>query len=192
MLPRMDIVTERAELAVELALQEHRRVVRDVDGSADVLRYYHDGLGWGWQVKYRNRADQWCGAFVAYCWGRGGLLPDIRFYDLASTGRLQRWAIGTARLHAPEDTQRGDILLMGGDASVHIGLALGPAVNGVVNTVEGNSVGLLGDGTRGEGVVTHDRRISGGWRIHAAIRPLAVDLALSLDSTPPAAPPAHP
>ena len=192
MLRGMDLVAERADLVVELALQEHRRVVRDVDGSPDVLRYYHEGLRWGWQRSYRNRHDQWCGAFAAYCWGRGGLLPDIRLYDLASTGRLRRWAYDTPRWHRPQDTRPGDILLLGGeDGPSHIGLAVTGCVLGRISTVEGNSVGTLGDGTRGEGVVTHDRTISGPYRVHAAIRPFEVDLEAALPlSTPPAAPPA--
>lgn len=187
----MDLVTERADLVVELALQEHRRTVRDVDGSPDVLRYYHEGLLWTWQTTYRNRYDQWCGAFCAYCWGRGGLLPDVRLHDLASTRRLQRWAYSTLRWHRPQDARPGDILLLGGDdGPSHIGLAVTGCVLGVVSTIEGNSTGKLGDGMRGEGVVTHDRHVIGAYRIHAALRPLPVDLAPSLDSTPPAAPPA--
>lgn len=184
----MDIVTERVQLAVELALQEHRRVVRDVDESPDVLRYYHEGLGWGWQGTYRNRRDQWCGAFAAYCMARAGLLRDIRFYDVASVGRLQAWAYGTPRWHRPEDAQAGDILLLGEDGPSHIGLAISACVNGLIQTVEGNSTGTLGDGTRGEGVVRHDRRVAGTYRVHAAIRPLPVDFESAF--TPPAAPPA--
>lgn len=169
---------ERVALVCELAIQEHRRTVRDVDGSPDILRYYHEGLGWAWQKSYTNRKDQWCGAFASYCWGRGGLLLDVRHHDVASVHRLQAWAYDTPRWHRPQETQPGDIILLGGDDGPHhIGLAMTACVAGLISTIEGNSTGILGDGTVGEGVVTHDRRVaSRGYRVHAAIRPLDVDL----------------
>lgn len=184
----MDLVQERAELAIELALQEHRRVVRDVDGSPTILGYYQDGLGWTWQTTYRNGRDKWCGAFtVGTAWGRGGLRPEIRKKSGSSTGRLILWAHETPRWHRPQDARPGDILLLGDTEATHIGLALTGCVAGLISTVEGNSFGLLGDGTLAEGVVTHDRHVrASGYRVHAAIRPLPEDL--EPDFTPPAAP----
>lgn len=169
---------QRVDLTIELAVQEWRRSVKDLSGSPDILRYYHDGLGWSWQRSYTNRRDQWCGAFVSYCWGRGGLLPDVRKYHLASTDRLMFWASGAERLIRPGDVEAGDILLLGaGTDPTHIGLAVHRDLRGTVDSIEGNSYGMLGDGTNGEGVVRHSRRLTGsGYRVLWAVRPSGADL----------------
>lgn len=176
----MDLVAERAQLVVELAFQEWARGVPDTDGSADVLRYFHDGLGWAWVRDYRNgrKDQQWCGAFAAYCWGRGGLLPDIRLHDCAGVTRLLTWASGTPRLLPPEQALPGDFLLIGGADPTHIGLAVEPFARGVIPTIEGNSIGARGNHLgEGEGVVKHLRPVRGPRRfVHHVVRPLVSDL----------------
>jgi uncharacterized protein YijF (DUF1287 family) len=180
-------MTSPADLVVAAALAEWRRVVRDApSGHADILRYYHQGLGWTWQ-RYPAPGAQWCGAFAAFCWRAAGLDRSVRYKRLASVYRITRWCSGEqGRLRAVllDAIQPGDILLIGdNDGPSHIGIAIAaPDESGQVETIEGNSVATLGDGTRGEGVVRRLRpplEVRPGSRfIHFAIRPLPADLTM--------------
>lgn len=123
-------------------------------------------------AKYENRSKtdnyQWCGAFVAYCWGLS-LDSDIRKYIMRSCSRirgmytkatpveLRGW--GPKRRVAAHVIQPGDIMLIGKDEGTHITLVF--AVDGdTIHTIEGNSTGIGPKGDRFEGVVRHERRRS--------------------------------
>lgn len=171
--------------AVAAALTAWRSVVRDApSGHAEILRYYHEGLGWTWQ-RYPAPGAAWCGAFAAWCWRHAGLDKHVRYKRVASVRRLQAWCRGDggrARLVKLENIAPGDIVLIGGSLGPnHIEIAIGaPDELGRVECIGGNSVGTLGDGSLGEGVARHLRPTVGvrpGSRfIHHAVRPLAGDI----------------
>ncbi len=51
------------------------------------------GLGWTWEDRYAGDGDfEWCGAFAAWCWAKGGLAAGVRYNFLSSTYRLDRYA----------------------------------------------------------------------------------------------------
>jgi hypothetical protein len=101
----------RLVLAGELAVDRaHRTWVRDIIDPPDASSKYQEsrewidefirgdlGLGWESALPYvRDGADsetnQWCGAFVAWCWGNVGLDRRVREVFYASTSRLCHYA----------------------------------------------------------------------------------------------------
>ena len=130
----------------------------------------------------RNGQFAWCGAFAAFCWGEAGLKADLRQKHLAGTGRLYRWAHGTARWVKPRDLRPGDIAVVGPEGSgdgEHITIVREVRAN-VIETYEGNAHGLGIDGKRYEGVVVQVRPFDPPapqtYRVLYGVRPLAEDL----------------
>jgi hypothetical protein len=129
----------------------------------------------------RGEWEEWCGMFVAFCAqnligrhiaGRQcvnlTIAPGIAYYVLPSTARIAspaKWnEAGVDEPERPliEDMQRGDIFTVGaGGIGSHIGIVDEPPddESGEFMTIEGNGRGLLGDGTRGEGVIRRGRNI---------------------------------
>lgn len=106
-----------------------------------------EGLNWTWQDEYREDGDlAWCGAFVAYAWGRAGLKRELRKTYFSSTHRLncygqykpfngesvtvpedpevrRKWLSLKANSGSADvlefDPRPGDILLVGGMSSAY-------------------------------------------------------------------------
>jgi hypothetical protein len=185
-----DLALTRAGLAaVVTARIELAAVVRDPSPRID--RYIRGPSGLGWPtadatfktvVPYtRNGQFEWCGAFVAHCWGIAGLRAEARREYLASCYRLHQW---TGRAIPLANLRPGDILVLASARSPRWGshIALVDRVDGgIAHTIEGNAHGLLGDGTRGEGVVACERPLvatpGAAFTARFAYRPLAEDLA---------------
>lgn len=121
--------------------------------------------------------QSYCGLFVAYCGLRvgdyleGDECVDVSLRDpvaskvLPSTKRLARprhWYEDCPAFEHPglQQLKAGDVITVGdGRDGSHIAFVREDRQQGnsLVRTVEGNSTGMLGDGTNGEGVV-HDAR----------------------------------
>lgn len=178
------------------AIAEWERGVREPPAGdpAEIDKYIRGprGLAWTWEDPYvRDGQFQWCGAFVAWALG---LLPVIRTHFLASCTRLinrhstwGNWTAGSgvglaagSRMVPVGQARRGDIGIVGDGSDPegqHIVLILSRDATGV-QTVEGNSFGLLPDGTRGQGVVRNHRPFKGrggGYYLMHVIRPIATD-----------------
>lgn len=106
---------------------------------------------------------QYCGLFIAYA-GLGLIYPDIGYFCLPSTARMNsaaKWAeAGTIK---PEpvrqsDIQPGDIITVGTDKpyGTHLALVVGRRGD-LLETVEANTTGMLGNGKQGRGVVKRTR-----------------------------------
>ncbi|MFB6372037.1 MAG: hypothetical protein ABEN55_02710 [Bradymonadaceae bacterium] len=166
--------------AVDVALEEWERVVRDPQDRDRIKTYIREG-GADWMLdggRYVESENFWCGMFAAYCFQQvGEHLVDGQCVDLTLADGLGRQIFpSTARLVgrgpypwtdfvegppariSPEDIQRGDILLVKTGRTDrpyggHVVLAEGPPEDGKIPTVEGNSShGRLGNGEPGEGV----------------------------------------
>lgn len=153
--------------ALAVAIGEHRRGVRDPDPRIDEYIRGSAGLGWTTAdatfksiVPYtRNGQFEWCGAFAAFAWGSVGLDARVRHKRLASCYRLSRWGRGIALA----ELRPGDIAVVSGvDAPAwgsHVVLVERVRGDGLIDTVEGNATGRLGDGSIGEGVVRRTRPV---------------------------------
>ena len=161
-----------AARALDRAIAEWGKGIREPSGtvtSGPILSDYiagPEGMQWTWERAYTNRKFQWCGAFVAYCWGLS-LDADIRKYIMPSCSRIQGNASGStpdrlrgwgpSREVPTDDIRPGDIMLVGKGKGSHITLVF--AVDGdTIHTIEGNSNGIGVNGERYEGVVRHERR----------------------------------
>jgi hypothetical protein len=181
------------EMALAAAEAEWLMNVAEPDGpNWQRIDHYirsDEGLGWSWEKRYiRNRQFAWCGAFVAYCWGRAGLKAEIRKKRMPSCYRLYRWARGTARLiTSGQGFLPGDVVIVGDEQSPrwgsHVTLCIEQDRSHVF-TYEGNAHGPGPDGNVHEGVVKRKRPLkyaAAGNRYRAmhAIRFLEEDLDLS-------------
>jgi len=197
-----NIIKSIQRAAVDCALSEWRRVVRDQykdPKTGELYAYdqrivrYHTDSGAAWPVRdgYQENKDYWCGVFAAFCFASVGdyilqgqcvdlrLKPDIAKYVFPSTTRLDsaaKWAqagVEQARQMRVDQIRKGDVVVFSTgrtdrDEGDHVTLALGPIIGDEIDVVEGNGWGLLGDGTRGEGVVTNTRdvaNIARVWRV---------------------------
>ena len=126
------------------------------------------GLNWTWADKYvKNGQYAWCGAFVAYVFGKFGLRQRVREKHLASTYRLWRFAKNTDRMILPEHIVGGDIVVVAPTGKEHgekvwgnhICLCISDQESDAhgVETLEGNARGMLGDDSTGEGVINRER-----------------------------------
>ena len=82
----------------------------------------------------------WCGMFIFYCYTLAaqhfGLTLPFRGTDLWGGRRLRIWASQHPDSRVTDGTvQAGDIFAIRND---HIGMAIGPAVNSIFHTIEGN------------------------------------------------------
>lgn len=118
--------------------------------------------------KRRGDRGQYCGLFIAYA-GLGLIQPDIGYYCLPSTARmnsLSKWREAGAvkpSAVAAADIQPGDIVTVETGRGKHYGDHFAIVLardGGVLETVEGNANGILGNGKRGRGVVKNTRDIS--------------------------------
>jgi hypothetical protein len=173
--------------ALDAALTEWGRIVRepttgDARGAASIDAYIRSPQGLGWpsadvlrpgerRAYTRNGQFEWCGAFVAWCWGAAGLDAEVRRLRLASTYRL---GSAESRHGAPllavglDELEPGDVLVVGKGAKGHrwgdhivLVQSVG-AAGDLAYTVEGNARGRLGDATIGEGVIVRTRPLGLG------------------------------
>lgn len=164
-----------------------------------------DGVGWTWEDSYTHNGQyQWCGAFVAWCWGLSLPLAMRRAF-FPSTYRLERWSTYRPLEHAPNHEpapgafrrlrlvlddgstagdllphvpRAGDILLLGTGRPTSYGshVALVERWDGRrLHTVEGNATGFRG-AKRVEGVVRQTRSIGGQYHVRRLLRPATTDL----------------
>lgn len=189
-------MSARGDNALAVAREEWSRPVRSKDdsGATRILDEYikgPQGLGWTWTKSLSG--FNWCGAFAAFVWQAVRL--DLRKEHFASTPRLDSWAENTARAIPvrPDAVQPGDIILVGPQRGYtnefgttykhgrHIAIVESVRSDGVVNTIEGNSVGEMPDGEKRHGVIKDVRFFPSAnmepsdWRIVAVIRPLEED-----------------
>jgi len=136
--------------------------------SSRILTYINEGLSWP-RPHYTNSADfdqggfEWCGAFVAFAYKH--LKQEIRAKHMASTYRLHAFCKNTPRAVPLSKIQPGDVLVVGSSHSkpwgAHITLVHSvDTARSLAHTYEGNATGTLGDGSRGEGVVSHSRPLA--------------------------------
>lgn len=173
---------------LEVAREEHAKTVAEPPGKnwERITAYIHEGLGWSWVDTYKkNRSFEWCGAFAAFCFV-SLVSPAIRKKHFASCYRLWRWSRKTARYIKPDDILPGDVVIVGPAAGVllwrrwgrHIALCVERHSDAIL-TIEGNATGILGSGTKGEGVVKQRRpfkaRKAKTYRVLYGVRPLPED-----------------
>ena len=150
--------------AVARAVEELTRVVHDPSPRVDSYIKSVEGIGWSWEEPYtRNGQFAWCGAFAAFC--HTAVKRDIRKKIFPSCYRMFRAWANTSRKIKPEEVASGDIVVVytskrsrQGD---HITLCVDASTigEGFITTIEGNAFGELGDGSRGEGVITRQRKV---------------------------------
>jgi hypothetical protein len=122
-----------------------------------------DGIGWSWEADYTaNGQFSWCGAFVAFAYGRS-VLFNIRQKIFPSCYRMWSSWGKTSRCRDGETPQPGDIVTVytSEDRSPvqgnHIVLvASTPDDLGLFDTIEGNAHGEGPEG-RIEGVIKRQR-----------------------------------
>lgn len=116
-----------------------------------------------WAIKYVGqwmRGQPWCGLLCIAAWAEAGVkLPTDTVSTVAILGRARRGDGFTAV--APEKAKAGDLVVMDFDRSrapeaMHVGLARGPMVNGVIPTREGNTSPSSG-GSQNNGGGVYDR-----------------------------------
>jgi len=156
--------TEHALEAISRAKEEWERVVKDPSPRVDAYIKSAAGLGWSWEKPYiKNGQFAWCGAFASFCYTKAN--ANIRKKIFPSCYRMYKNWGQTSRYVPVNKIQRGDIVIVWagkhntqGD---HITLcADADALNlGYISTIEGNAVGTLGDGSRGEGVIKRQRTV---------------------------------
>jgi len=177
-------------------------VRRSKDEGVERIDHYirgDDALAWGYLKgefpKYdRDSNFMWCGAFAAYCWGF--LKKQIRKQDFASTNRLFDWSEDTDRRIEPmTDAVPGDVFIVGPKPGMivngksvyrkgrHLGIVDSVDLEeGGINTIEGNTIGMMPDGKEHSGVGKDFRPFyredmdDDEWRVLWIIRPLTEDL----------------
>lgn len=197
----------RGDNALKLALSEWGRPVHSSKdaGKARIAYYIRDpeALAWGWIKDEKLDEFNWCGAFAAAAYP--GIKKPLRVEHFASTPRLDNWAKGTARAiePTPDQVQPGDIILVGPQRGWkaesgktykhgrHIAIVESvDAAAGLVHTIEGNTIGEIGNGKRRHGVAKDTRNFyqpgmpAKEWRIVAVIRPIEEDYITPLAVTP--------
>jgi len=153
---------ERSVEAVARGMAEWSQVVKEPDRRINTYIRSVEGLGWTWEKEYvKNGQFAWCGAFAAFCWT--AVKPSIRKKIFPSCYRLYSNWSQTSRHIDPSKMMPGDIVVVysGKHATQgdHITICRGELVDGVFETVEGNAHGVLGDDTRGEGVIIRSRSL---------------------------------
>lgn len=113
--------------------------------------------------KREDDRGQYCGLFIAHA-GLGLIKPDINYFCLPSTARMNsvaQWKKTGAEMPkniAYSHIQPGDIITVGTSKSygTHFALVVGKKGD-LLDTVEANHRGLLGNGKQGRGVVKQAR-----------------------------------
>jgi len=156
--------TEHALEAISRAKLEWERVVKDPSPRVDAYIKSAAGLGWSWEKPYiKNGQFAWCGAFASFCYTKAS--ANIRKKIFPSCYRMYKNWGQTSRYVPVNKIQRGDIVIVwAGKHSTqgdHITLCVdADALSlGYISTIEGNAVGTLGDGSRGEGVIKRQRTV---------------------------------
>lgn len=169
-------------LIVEWVEAEWQKVVREPAEPGEVeaiTRYILDGAAWPtadvltWHVgaPYRDGgvgapdSFAWCGAFAAAAvHGAGAGVDDEGRRQMVSPERL--FASHRARKIKLSEIKGGDVVTMGDRKTrrhgSHIAVVVAVRLDGLVETIEGNAVGLLGDGSIGEGVIRRTRPLPSG------------------------------
>lgn len=153
----------------EAISRAHAEFELDVhDPSPRITSYIKssEGIGWSWEEDYtRNGQFAWCGAFAAWCHTR--VKAIIRKKIFPSCYRMyQAWG-QTSRKIDPMKVQPGDIVVVftskRSQQGDHITLCVDVSNfqdEGYITTIEGNAHGEFPDGSRGEGVITRQRKLS--------------------------------
>ena len=169
-----------AELVVQWAEAQWARHVEEPSepGTVDAIsEYILDGAAWPtadvitWKVgaTYRDGGAReqdsfaWCGAFAAAAVKQLGIDDDGR-KQMVSPERM--YANHKSRKLRLSDIQPGDAVVVGDKKKrrhgSHIVLCVGVRDGGLLDTIEGNAIGLLPDGSIGEGVVKRTRPLPTG------------------------------
>jgi hypothetical protein len=156
-------ISEHALEAIKRAQAEWALNVREPEERIDTYIRSSAGLHWSWEEPYvKNGQFAWCGAFASFCYTK--VRPLIRKKIFPSCYRLHtNWAKTSRYIH-PDNLRAGDIVVVySGKRAVqgdHITLCVDASEylsTGSITTIEGNAHGTLGDGSRGEGVITRER-----------------------------------
>lgn len=121
-----------------------------------------------WAVQYVGRwmiGQSWCGLYCIVAWAAAGVaLPKDTVSTVAILGRARRG--DGFHMIDPKKAEPGDLVVMDFDRSrgpeaMHVGLARGPMVNGIIPTREGNtSSGSGGSQNNGGGIYDRTRPAS--------------------------------
>lgn len=130
--------------------------------DAPFLRAWENGLGHD-RLDWMIPGNPWCGfaCIAAYHYGAKVELPD----GVVFTPNIVAWAKANNHFQAipPTAAKKGDLVVFDwnpGSGADHVALALGPAVNGVIPTVEGNtSPSNAGSQSNGGGVFQRSRPV---------------------------------
>lgn len=166
---RVSITRRRRNLAAATAGAAGARAV---DFLMDRAGWHETGssndsefLG-GWRERFDMpwmRGQPWCGLAVMAAWsyGAGKSLPQDTVSTVAILNRA-RSGNGFKAVRST-DAKPGDLVVFnypGGAAAEHVGLARGPARNGLIPTVEGNtSPGSGGSQNNGGGIWPRSRPV---------------------------------
>lgn len=132
--------------------------------NSPFLRAWEDGLPHD-RLDWMIPGNPWCGfaCLAAWYYGAGKLLPDGVVY----TPNIVAWAHSGQGFRGvrAEDAQAGDLVVFnfpgGNGVADHVGLALGPAHQGSIETVEGNTSSSSGGSqSNGGGVFKRIRPLS--------------------------------
>lgn len=178
--PLEDVSLTDAELIVQWAESQWARHIEEPSEPGEVeaiSEYILDGAAWPtadiltWKVgaAYRDGGarDQdsfaWCGAFAAAAVKQLGISDDGR-KQMVSPERL--YANHKSRKVRLGDIQPGDVVVVGDKKKrkhgSHITVCVGLRGDGLIDTIEGNAIGLLPDGSIGEGVIKRTRPLPPG------------------------------
>ena len=156
-------ISEQSIDAIKRAQSEWASVVKEPQQRIDTYIRSAQGLSWSWEEPYtRNGQFAWCGAFAAFAYTAARL--QIRKKIFPSCYRLYNAWANTSRHISADQVRPGDIVVVytskratWGD---HITLCVDASsysTDGYITTIEGNANGKLGDGSKGEGVITRQR-----------------------------------
>lgn len=162
---------------VEAQWARHIEEPREPGEVEAITEYILDGAAWPtadiltWKVgaAYRDGGAReqdsfaWCGAFAAAAVKQLGISDDER-RQMVSPERL--YANHKSRKVRLGDIQPGDIVIVGDKKKrkhgSHITVCVGLRDDGLIDTIEGNAIGLLPDGSIGEGVIKRTRPLPPG------------------------------
>jgi hypothetical protein len=158
-------LSEQTRQAIDRAHGELDQVVIDPCDRINTYIKSKEGIGWSWESDYiKNGQFAWCGAFAAYCYTAVSF--PIRNKIFPSCYRMYKAWSQTSRCIDHAKVQPGDVVVVYSSKRAiqgdHITLCIDNSTisEGYITTIEGNAHGTLGNGERGEGVITRQRKLS--------------------------------
>lgn len=163
--------TANTTSAITEANSEFQKVVKDLAPGAStsntdhrIFAYFSEGVNRNLKSYTNTEAYAWCGIFQAFIHRK--MIPLHVRIKLASCTRAHSIiddVVGENPLRQQLPLEPGCIVTVGsrGKYGDHMVLVIGvDKRQGVFTTIEGNGIGKLGDGSKGEGVVTRTRKIA--------------------------------